>query len=115
MFTAYIVVTILAAAANLHAASNDFRRAEWILASMTRLGVPLSQLSWLGWLKVSGALGLLVGIGVPAIGVAAAAGLTLFFVGAVVTAMRARWYAHLPVPAVWLLLAVAALVLRLGA
>jgi hypothetical protein len=40
MFAAYIIVTILAAAANLYAASNDFRRVEWILAAMTRLGEP---------------------------------------------------------------------------
>jgi DoxX-like family len=115
MFAAYIIVTILAAAANLYAASNDFRRVEWVFDAMIRLGVPHSQLSVLGVLKVAGAVGLLVGIGVPAIGVAAAVGLALFFVGAVVTAVRARWYAHLPFPAVWLLLAVGSLVLRLHA
>jgi hypothetical protein len=56
-----------------------------------------------------------VGIGIPPIEVAASGGLVLFFVGAIVTAMRAHWYAHLPYPAAWLLLAVGSLMLRLAA
>jgi hypothetical protein len=115
MFTAYVIVTVLAAGANLYAATNDFTRATWVLANMTTLGVPQAWLFTLGALKAAGALGLLVGIGIPLIGVAAAVGLVLFFVGAIVTALRAHWYAHLPYPAAWLLLAVGALVLRLAA
>ncbi len=67
----------------------------------------------LGVLEALGALGLLAGIGIPLIGVAAASGLVLFFLAAVITAMHARWYAHLPYPLVWLLLAVGSIVLRL--
>jgi DoxX-like family len=114
MFTAYVVVTVLAAGANIYAATNDFTRAEWALGNMTRLGVPHSWMFSLGALKAAGALGLLVGIGIPAIGVAAAVGLVLFFVGAIVTAIRAHWYSHLPYPATWLLMAVGTLVLRLA-
>ena len=114
MYTAYVVVTILAAGINIYAAANDFTRAEWLRASMTRLQVPDSWSFPLGALKAAGALGLLVGIGVPLIGIAASAGLVLFFLGAIVTAMRARWYSHLPYPAVWLLLAAGSLVLRLA-
>lgn len=114
MFVAFVVVTVLTAAANIYAASVDFMRVEWALANMTKLGVPRSWLFSLGALKTAGALGLLVGIGVPVIGVAAAVGLILFFVGAIVTAMRAHWYAHIPYPAAWLLLAVGSLVLRLA-
>jgi DoxX-like family len=115
MFTAYVVVTVLAAGANIFAATNDFTRAAWVLANMTKLGIPHAWLCALGALKAAGALGLLVGIGIPLIGVAAAVGLVLFFVGAIVTALRAHWYAHLPYPAAWLLLAVGALMLRLAA
>jgi hypothetical protein len=114
MFTAYVVVTVLAAGANIYAATNGFTRAEWVLANRTKLRVPHSWLFSLGALKAAGALGLLVGIGIPPIGVAASVGLVLFFVGAIVTAMRARWSSHLPYPAAWLLLAVGALVLRLA-
>jgi DoxX-like family len=114
MFTAYIIVTLLASGANIYAAMNDFTRAEWVLANMTRLGVPHSWMFSLGALKVAGALGLLMGIVFPQIGVAASIGLVLFFVGAIVTAMRAHWYAHLPYPVVWLLLAVGSLLTRLA-
>jgi DoxX-like family len=44
--------------------------------------VPHSWVFALGLLKAAGALGLLVGIGFPQIGVAASVGLILFFVGA---------------------------------
>jgi hypothetical protein len=63
------------------------------------------------YLKAAGALGLLVGIGVPVIGTAAAVGLVLFFVAAIITHLRARDYSLGPA-VVFLLLAVAALVLR---
>jgi hypothetical protein len=113
MFTAYVIVTVLAAAANAYAATADLSGAEWVLANMTRLGVPHSWLSPLGAAKAAGALGLVVGIAVPPIGVAAAAGLTLYFAGAVATVVRAQWYAHVyPVP--YLLLAAASLALRLA-
>jgi hypothetical protein len=46
----------------------------------------------LGTLKAAGALGLLIGIRVPLIGIAAAVGLVLFFVGAIVTHLRAHDY-----------------------
>src|SRR6266536_4925537 len=105
MFAAYIMVTVLAAAANLYAATNDFTRPQWLLANMTKVGVPESWLTPLGVLKAAGAVGLLVGIGVPWIGTAAAVGLTLFFVGALITHPRARDYScgnggtsHVPHP-----------------
>ncbi len=41
MFTAYIVVTLLAVAANTYAATADFSRADWIVDSMTKMNVPL--------------------------------------------------------------------------
>jgi hypothetical protein len=112
-FSAYVIVTVLAAAANFYAATNDFVRVEWVCANRKRLGIPDSWLFPLGALKPAGAIGILVGIGVPLIGVATAAGLVLFFVGAIVTAARARWYAHLRYPTAWLALAVGALMLRL--
>jgi hypothetical protein len=113
MFPAYVVVTVLAAAANIFAAGVDFSRAEWVLDNMTKYGVPHSWLFSLGAVKVAGALGLLVGIAVPLIGVAASAGLVLYFAGAIGTVVASRWYSHIPFPAVFLLLAVGALGLRL--
>jgi hypothetical protein len=113
MFTAYVVVTVLAAAATAFAATADFLRPQWVLANMTRAGVPQSRLFSLGALKAAGALGLLVGLGVPLLGVAAAVGLVLFFVGAIITHIRAHWYSF-TTPAAFLLLAVGSLGLRLA-
>jgi DoxX-like family len=112
MFVAYVIVTVLAAAATIYAATNDFTRPAWLLTGMSKLGVPESWLPILGILKAAGALGLLVGLSMPLIGIAAAAGLTVFFFGAVITHLRARDYSFgRGVPVMFLLIAVAALVL----
>jgi hypothetical protein len=114
MFIVYVVVTVVAAAANAFAATADFLRPRWVLATMTKAGVPQSWLLALGALKAAGALGLLVGLGVPLLGVVAAVGLVLFFAGAIVTHLRARWYSVMYLPAAFLLLAVGSLGLRLA-
>ena len=94
---------------NAYAAYVDFSGPEWILHNMTRYGVPRSWLFLLGVLKAVGALGLLVGIAVPMIGSAAALGLVAYFVGAIVTVVRARCYSHIGYPIAFLLPAAAAL------
>ena len=114
MFTAYLVVTVLAAAANAFSATLDFIRFKQVLINMAKAGVPESWITMLGTLKGAGALGLLVGIRVPLIGMAAAIGLILFFVGAIITHLRAHDYSF-GLAIVFFLLAVAALVLRLVA
>ena len=113
MFIAYIIVTVLAAAANIFSATLDFIRFKQVLINMQKAGVSESWITTLGILKAAGAAGLLIGIGVPLIGTAAATGLTLFFVGAIITHLRARDYSF-GLAVVFLLLAVAALVLRLA-
>ena len=113
MFTVYIIVTVLTAAANFFSATLDFIRYKQVLINMAKAGVPDSWITMLGTLKAAGALGLLVGIGVPLIGTAAAVGVILFFVGAIITHLRARDYSF-GLAVVFLLLAVAALVLRVA-
>jgi len=113
MFTAYIVVTVLAAAANIFSAILDFIRFKQILINMARVGVSESWITILGILKAAGAVGLLIGIGVPLVGIAAASGLTLFFVGAIVTHLRAHDHSF-GLAVVFLLLALAALALRVA-
>jgi hypothetical protein len=90
LFTAYVVVAVIATTANSYAAASDFIRPKWLLANMTKLGVSESWLTKLGVLKAAGALGVLVGIRVPLIGVAAAVGLIRFFVGASIIHLRSR-------------------------
>src|SRR5215204_1730043 len=102
LFTAYLVVTALAVAANLFAAGVDFVRNPQVAINMDRAGVPRSWMIPLGILKAAGALGLLLGIFVPTIGIAAGVGLVLFFIGAIITHLRGHYYA------------VTALVLRLA-
>ncbi|MGH3309201.1 MAG: DoxX family protein [Streptomyces sp.] len=113
MFTAYVVATLLAAAANTFSATVDFLRYQPVLTNMAKLGVPESWLYLLGALKAAGAIGLLAGFGVPLIGTAAAAGLILFFTAALLTHLRARDYGLAP-SGTFLLLAVATLALGLA-
>ena len=113
MFTAYLIVTVLAAAANIFSATCDFVRYKQVSVAMAKAGVPESWMTTLGVLKAAGALGLLVGVAVPLIGTAAAVGLILFFVAAIITHLRGRDYSLGPA-IVFLLLAVAALALRLA-
>lgn len=115
MFVAYVVVTLIAIAVNGLIAAADFFRVKFVLNNSAKVGVPESWLPMLGSLKAAGALGLLLGlIGVPLIGALAAIGLILFFVGAIVTHLRAREYPSLSFPGAYLLLAVAALGLDLA-
>lgn len=108
MSTAHVVVSVLLAVALAIVAALDFARHEQVLINMAKAGVPESWLTPLGALKAAGALGLLVGLGVPALGTAAAVGLVLFFVGAIIAHLRAREYTIGPAAA-FLGMAVAAL------
>jgi hypothetical protein len=113
VFVAYVVLTVTTIAYNVLSAILDFGRFERILVAMRKAGVPTSWLPTLGALKALGALGLVVGFVVPAIGVAAAAGLTLFFAGAVITHLRARDYSF-GLQHVFLPLAAATLALQIA-
>lgn len=94
MDTAYLVVAILAIAANAFSGIAALAHFRPILPAMARAGVPESWLTFpIGTLKTAGAAGLLLGLaGVPLIGTAAAVGLVLFFVCAVYTHIRAGDY-----------------------
>ncbi|MDI5969822.1 DoxX family protein [Streptomyces sp. SL13] len=115
MSTACVVVTVLAAVLAGLSAVFTFFHAEWVVRPMADYGVPRSWWPWLGTAKAAGAAGLLVGLAAPAIGIAAAIGLVLYFAGAVITVARARYYSHVAFPAVYAAPVVAALVLRLTA
>src|SRR5882724_1832026 len=77
MLATYLTVTLATASANIFSATCDFVRYKQVSIAMAKAGVPESWMTTLGILKTAGALGLLVGIGVPLIGTAAAAGLVL--------------------------------------
>jgi hypothetical protein len=94
MFTAYVVVTLLAIAADAVSGVAALVHFKPIIPGMLKAGVPESWLTFpIGALKTAGAIGLLLGlIGVPLIGPAAAIGLGLFFVCAIHTHLLARDY-----------------------
>jgi hypothetical protein len=94
MFSAYVVVTLVAIAAYTFSGVAALVHFKPILPGMAKAGVPESWLTFpIGTLKTAGAVGLLLGvIGVPLIGTAAAVGLILFFVCALYTHLRAGDY-----------------------
>ncbi|MFD5082597.1 DoxX family protein [Kitasatospora sp. NPDC058406] len=111
MSTAFIVVTVLAAVMAGFSGGSIFARAAFVVEPLTEYGVPRSWWNWLGAAKAAGALGLLVGLFAPVVGVLAATGLVLYFGGAVITVVRARSYAHVAFPLVYMAPAVASLLL----
>ncbi|WP_245646333.1 DoxX family protein [Nocardiopsis trehalosi] len=109
--TVYAIVAAVTAAAALGAAVPDLMRARWVLANMTRYGIPHTWIVPLGWTKVAGGLALLAGIPVRPLGALAAAALTAYFIGAVAAVLRGRCYADVVYPAPFLLLSAATLAL----
>ncbi|WP_369132556.1 DoxX family protein [Modestobacter sp. I12A-02662] len=106
MLALYVAVTVVTALANAGFAGADFKRASFVLANSAQVGVPTSWLPWLGALKAAGAVGLLIGLFgtlvevavLQVLGVAAAAGLVLFFTGALITHVRAGVLCNLYFP-----------------
>ena len=77
------------------------------------LGYPIPVWRVIGWLELLGALGLIVGLFYPPIGVAAAIGLTVLMVGAVISHLRVKdALAKSATPLVLGILAVVTILLR---
>ncbi|MFV2175273.1 DoxX family protein [Actinomadura sp. LOL_016] len=74
------------------------------------MALPVHMSSNFGDAKLVGAIGLLVGLAFPAVGIAAAIGLTTYFLGAIVTVLRARSFKTLPFPVLYLAPVVATLI-----
>lgn len=105
--TLIVVITIVANAAM---AVGDLVGARFVLANSDEVGVPRTWVPTLGLLKGAGAVGLLVGlVAFPPLGVAAAIGLIAFFVGAVITHVRAQVFYNIAFPTGFLVLAVLSL------
>lgn len=111
----FVVISIVLSVMLAGAAAADLVRHRKIAVNMAQVGVPESWMMMLGVLKAAGAAGLLVGILVPPIGVAAATGVVLYFVGAIVVHVRAHAYAAsggFPLAIMFLVLAAIVLALR---
>lgn len=111
MSTALLVATLVCILATAAVAVADYLPAGFVLQNSAEVGVPTSALPVLGTLKLAGAAGLFVGlIAVPWLGVAAGIGLTLFFIGAVATHVKAKVFHNIAFPAAYLGLSIAATV-----
>jgi hypothetical protein len=90
MYITYLVITGVAALALCYAASLNFVGAESVKVVADRVHVSQKWMIPFGLLLTAGAAGLLVGFGVPALGMAAAAGLVLYFIAALSAHLRAH-------------------------
>jgi DoxX-like family len=113
MFIAYLAVTLLTSAVMCLAAVANLIGHEYPKTQADKLHLRRSWTPVLGTLLAAGALGLLVGFAVPAVGTLAAAGLVLYFLGAFGAHLRARNYQFGPW-AIFFSLAVAALAVNLA-
>ncbi|MDG4665975.1 DoxX family protein [Mycobacterium sp. 236(2023)] len=110
MTTALAAVTVVCAVANAGVAVADLVRAPFVLANSAEVGVAQRWIPYLASLKMSGAVGLLLGYAVaPWLGLAAAAGLVAFFIGAVAVHVHTRVLHNIAFPGAYLVLALGAL------
>ena len=113
MFASYVVVTLLAAAFTGMTGIANLSGHQYAKRQADMLRVPRWWTLPLGALLTAGALGLLAGFAALALGALAAAGLVLYFVGALGAHLRAR-DRHLGPWAVFMCLAAAALAVNLA-
>ncbi len=112
MFIAYAVVGSVLALALLGSAYAKLAGNKQVVAGLTGIGVPLGMFPFLATCETAGAIGLLIGLWYAPLGVAAAAGVVVYFIGAVGAHLRKRDFKGMPNALVMLILAVAALTLR---
>jgi hypothetical protein len=114
MAIAYLVVTVLVAAMTIFSGVGKLRSDPSIVKVIHETcGVPMRYFPFLAACEVAGAAGVVLGICWPVLGLAAAGGLILYFLGAVVSHLRVGDIRGIGPAAFLFSLSVAALVLRL--
>jgi hypothetical protein len=114
VFIALVIVTVLLSAICLFSAAGKLRKEEQVVSTIHgTVGVPVRLLPGLAALEVAGAVGILVGLWLEPLGVAAAIGLVGYFVGAVIGHLRVGDTKGAAMPLLPLVLSVAVLALRL--
>ncbi|MER7209327.1 DoxX family protein [Streptosporangium sp. NPDC000239] len=103
MFIATAVLSVLLALAFAGAGFPKASGKEEMAAQLGRLGVSAGFMRVIGALEIIGAVGLIAGLWVGALGVAAAIGLALLMAGAVATHVKARDAAKGSLPSLVLL------------
>ncbi|GIG66658.1 DoxX family protein [Phytomonospora endophytica] len=115
MNVAYNIVTVAAALWVAFSAFSMYKKAPWVVEPLADYGVPASWWPWLATAKAAGTLGLIAGLFFWPLGLAAAIGLVLYFLGAIVTIVRAKAYGHIAYPMLYLVPVIVAVGLGLGA
>jgi DoxX-like family len=114
MNVAYLVVTVLFALLVAFSGLAKIRReARQGQVLHEKLGIPLKYIPMLAACEFAGALGLMAGIRLPSLGIAAGIGLVLYFIGAIVSHLRIGDSKGVGPAAFMLVLAAAALTLRI--
>ena len=113
MFILCVILSVLLAAAALASAAAKLTKQPRVIESIGGTGVPLRLFGGLATLEILGALGVLIGLAVPSLGIAAGTGLALYFLGAIIAHVRVKDgpQAYGP-PFVLMLLAIAVVVTR---
>ena len=111
MSIAYGVVAVLLAGLLLASAASKLARPKSVVEFYTGVGVPLGMLPFLAGCEIAGAAGLVAGLWYPPLGIAAAIGLMLYFLGAIGAHLRKSDFKGVPSPGLMLVAAGAALVL----
>jgi len=112
MFVATVIVSVLLALVALGSAGAKLAKNPKVIESVTSVGVPENRIPILAMLEIAGAVGVIIGLWVAPLGIAAGIGLVLYFIGATVSHVRVHDNEYQP-PAVLALLAAAAVVLRI--
>jgi uncharacterized membrane protein YphA (DoxX/SURF4 family) len=114
VFIALVITTALLALIAVNSAVMKLRKNEQVLTTINgTVGVPMTVLPLLAGLEIAGAVGIVAGLWLEPLGIAAAAGLTAYFVGAVIGHLRVHDTKGVAMPLAPLALSVAVLVLRI--
>jgi hypothetical protein len=114
MYMALVIVSILLAATITLSAALKLMHRPKVVESYRRAGVPEAWLNGLAAVLIAAAAGLIVGLWWPIAGIAAAAGLVVYFMLAVGFHIRANDAAHMVTPAILTAVAAATLALQLA-
>ena len=90
MQIASVVLSVLLALTAGTSALGKLQKKPQVMEMMAHVGVKPNQISVLAYLELAGALGLLIGLAYAGIGLAAAIGLALYFMGAVVAHLKKK-------------------------
>ena len=113
MFLTCAVITSLLSLVLLGSAAGKLTKHPKVTENLGKCEVPSNWHPRLAAAEIAGAVGMVLGLWVPALGIAAAVGVVLYFVGAVIAHVRVSDN-EVAAPIVFIVLAVVVIVLRIA-